>query len=156
MLKRSTMSRFAAGGLLTFMAAVTIFHFTKPLAVHSALKNVVAPLAVHVHMIGEITRMTPHGMTVVLEDRHGKVTNQHRVIQFTDSTLFYMSGEAPHAGKSGEKLLKTGYRALISGVELSNHDVTAQSIHLTFPPVHGVIDQIGPSMLMVKIAHAPR
>lgn len=152
MKRRLPMSRRTAGWLMALMAALVVVHYAYRNVPTALTRAVIGTPAIRVALKGEITHITPQGLTVTLEDAHGGLTTLTRHVVLTESTRFATPGKPMATGNAGYKYLQTGLRVIVQGQGTATNDVIAQVVNVTFPPLTGKVSQVDQAMLTLSVA----
>ena len=133
MKRRLPMSRRTAGWLMALMAALVVVHYAYRNVPTALTRAVTGTPAIRVALKGEITHITPQGLTVTLEDAHGGLTKLTRHVVLTQSTRIATPGKPIATGDAGYKYLQNGLRVIVQGQGTATNDVIAQVVNVTFP-----------------------
>lgn len=155
MKRRLPMSRRTAGWLMALMAALVVVHYAYQKVPTALTRAVIGTPAIRVALKGEITQISPTGLTVTLEDAHGGLTKLTRHVVLTESTKIAMPGKPTATGQAGYKYLQNGLRIIVQGQGTATNDVIAQVVNVTFPPLTGTVAQVDQAMLTLTVAGQP-
>lgn len=151
MKNRFRMSRRTAGWLLAIFAAFIVVHYAYRNAPTALTRAVTGSPALQVSLRGEVTKVSPNGMTITLEDSHGALTHLTRKVTVNSSTRYLSPGQPTVVGSTGEHYVKQGYRVLIRGQGNADNSVVAQIVAVTFPPITGTISKVNHDILTVDV-----
>ncbi|SMC03284.1 hypothetical protein SAMN00768000_1005 [Sulfobacillus thermosulfidooxidans DSM 9293] len=156
MKQKFSMSRRTAGWLMALLVAFVVVHYAYQKTPSALTRAVTGQPAIQVALRGEITNLNANTVALTLEDPHGDLTTLSRTVQLTDHTQYVMPGEPPLTGASGLKYLQKGYRVFVKGQGTADNQVIAQVIHVSFPPINGMVSALSPSLLTVKVPNQPQ
>ncbi len=146
------MSRRTAAWLMAVLALLVVVHYAYQNAPTALTRAVTGAPALQVALRGEITQLSPQGLTVTLEDAHGDLTQITRHVVLTQNTQFVSLGKPAATGSMGYAYLQRGFRVLIKGQGTLNNDIVAQLVNVSFPPLTGTVTEVNQAMLSLMVS----
>ncbi|AEJ38385.1 hypothetical protein TPY_0170 [Sulfobacillus acidophilus TPY] len=147
----SHFSRRTAAWLVAIMAALVVIHFTYQKSPQQLAQTVMGHPQMAVALRGEITQLASDRLTVTLEDPHGDLTTLTRQIELSNATRYMTPGKPTVTGAQGLAYLKQGYRVTIRGHATLTNALEADVVQVSFPPLTGTIQSVGPSSLTLTV-----
>ncbi|MBX5467100.1 MAG: DUF5666 domain-containing protein [Firmicutes bacterium] len=148
---RWKVSRRTAIGLMAMLAAMVIYRWA--FAPNHVLAPTAAPLPTTV--TGEILAIDPPELSLQLAGPSGQLTEVTRQVALSRTTQYHYPGQPVAVGDAGLGRLHPGLRVTVTG-STQGTQLEATQVRVTFPPVTGVVQAVGPGRLTLSLAGAPQ